>query len=276
MGAPGFAAMWSWYPSVLLGCAGLAAGYLALVRLRFTRRGLAFFTGVLALLAALVSPLDALGDTYLFSAHMAQHLLLILVVPPLLLVGLPRRIPSTLRSSWERIPKAVRRRARPSPLTAWLLGIGTMWVWHLPGLYNATMSDETLHLVEHLSFLVTSLIFWWPVLGPVKGQRMRSLTAIPYLVLASAATSLLGILLAFAPAGLYPAYLHPADPYGVLALLRDGWGFTPAVDQQAGGLLMWISGGPVYLGGALAALARWYAAAGEDQDKAIGEELHGK
>ncbi len=92
MSLPIFRAMWTWYPSVVLGCAGLAAGYLALVKLRPTRRALAFLAGVLVLLAALVSPLDALGDTYLFSAHMVQHLLLILVAPPLLIMGLPREM----------------------------------------------------------------------------------------------------------------------------------------------------------------------------------------
>ncbi len=173
-------------------------------------------------------------------------------------------------------------RLLPSPLLAWFFGIGVMWLWHLPVLYNAALADERIHLIEHLSFLATSVMFWWPVLGPVEAQRMKPLAAIPYLFLASAATSLLGILLAFAPAGLYPAYLHPADPYGILPLLREGWGITAAGDQQAGGLLMWIAGGPVYLFGALYAMARWYAAPDEEREKTsgsitvAGEDEYGK
>jgi putative membrane protein len=102
---------------------------------------------------------------------------------------------------------------------------------------------------------------------------------IPYLFLASAACSTLGIILAFAPPGLYPAYLKPDDPYGILALLRNGWGISAAVDQQAGGLLMWIAGGPVYLGGALYALARWYAAPEDTPmpgEKSLREGPHGE
>ena len=274
MSAADFLALWSWYPSVLVGCAALAVGYLALVRFHPTRRALVFLAGVLVLLAALVSPLDSLSDTYLFSAHMLQHLLLILVIPPLLLVGLPRlpSAPAGRAGDW----LSCAGRLRPSPVAAWFVGIGTMWVWHLPALYNATLANEDIHVVEHLSFLATSVIFWWPVLGPIAEQRLPATAAIPYLFLASAASSLLGILLAFAPAGLYPAYLHPIDEYHLLPLLRDGWGLTPAVDQQSGGLLMWIAGGPAYLFGALSALARWYSGAEEQGEFSIKKDAHGK
>ncbi len=98
---------------------------------------------------------------------------------------------------------------------------------------------------------------------------MKLTAAIPYLFFASAASSILGILLAFAHPGLYRAYLSPVDAYGILATFRNGWGITPAIDQQAGGLLMWVAGTPVYLLGALSALSLWYRAAEE------GEELHG-
>ncbi len=98
---------------------------------------------------------------------------------------------------------------------------------------------------------------------------MKPAAAIPYLFFASAASSILGIFLAFTHPGLYPAYLSPVDSFGILPILRDTWGFTPAFDQQAGGLLMWVAGTPLYLFGALSMLSRWYRAAEE------GEELHG-
>jgi cytochrome c oxidase assembly factor CtaG len=85
-----------------------------------------------------------------------------------------------------------------------------------------------------------------------------------YLFVAMAASSVLGMLLTFTPPGLYPAYLHPVDRLGILPLLRDGWGLTPAADQQLGGLLMWIPGSLVYLGAMMITLVRWYSAPEED------------
>ena len=235
----GLTRTWNWEPSVLLGCGGLAVGYAAALRRRFTGAALYFAAGLLVLLLALTSPLDALGDTYLFSAHMLQHLLLLMVVPPLLLLGSAGPL-ATL-------------------LLAWSLGIGTMWVWHVPALYNAALADEGVHLLEHLSFLVTATIFWWPVIAPSEGSRLVPHAAIVYLFAANAASSLLGILLTFAQAGLYPAYLYPDDRLGIASLLRDGWGLSPAMDQQIGGLLMWVAGGLAFLCAIIGTLVRWYS-----------------
>lgn len=261
-----FRSMWNGYPSVLAGCVLLLIAYLALTRFHLSRRALPFGLGLLVLLAALVSPIDTLGDTYLFSAHMLQHLLLLMIVPPLLLLGIPRG--AGIRMLRPRFLKRLEQ-TLSHPLVAWLLGIGTIWAWHLPVLYNTALANEQIHLLEHVTFLVTATIFWWPILSPIEERRMKLTAAIPYLFFASAASSILGIFLAFAHPGLYPAYLSPVDAYGILPVLRDGWGFTPAFDQQAGGLLMWVAGTPVYLLGALSALARWYGSAEE------GEKLHG-
>ncbi len=256
------ASTWSWDPSVLVGCAALIGGYLVVVRSRITSKMLFFVAGVLVMLLALESPLEELGDTYLFSAHMAQHLLLILVVPPLMLLGIPRWLAQRILD-WplaNRIERILNR-----PLLAWLLGMGTIWVWHAPILYNATLADENIHIVEHLSFLVTSSIFWWPILSPLTERRLAPLATIPYLFAASAATSILGIILTFSPPGIYPAYLDPKDEIGALPLLRDGWGLSPAADQQLGGLLMWVPGGLAYLSGIIGALTRWYSMPEEDE-----------
>lgn len=251
---------WHWHPSVLLGCLALLLAYLAARRRAGGWQGwrvAAFAAGTATLLLALVSPLDGLGDSYLFSAHMLQHLLLLQIVPPLLLLGLP---PAPIERLLRRPALAAAERALGQPLAAWLLGSGAVWAWHLPSLYNAALASEPVHIAEHLCFLATATIFWWPVLAPGGWARLGTLPALLYLFAAAASSSALGILLAATPPGMYPAYLRPADRLGILPLLRDGWGLTPSADQQLGGLLMWIAGGLLYLGAMLGVLARWYGA----------------
>ncbi|HYM68937.1 MAG TPA: cytochrome c oxidase assembly protein [bacterium] len=249
------AATWSWEPSVVAGCAVLAGAYLGLAGRAAPRRAVFFLAGVAALLLALDSPLDGLGDRYLFSAHMLQHMLLVLLVPPLLLLGIP---PDWARAAL-RVP-ALRRAERGlgHPVAAWVLGIGTMCAWHVPVLYNAALAHGFVHVAQHLSFLVTSVIFWWPVCAPLPEARMPALGAVGYLLAAALASSGLGIILTFSPPGLYPAYLHPADPLGLLPTIRGTWGLSPAADQQIGGLLMWVPGGLAYLCAILGTLGRWY------------------
>src|SRR5579884_3123123 len=245
---------WTWEPSVLLGCLALLVGYVALAR-PLTARATFFVAGDAVLLLALLSPLDTLGDAYLFSAHMLQHLLLVLVAPPLLLVGIPPRL-------FERFlqwPPARRvERVLGQPLLAWVIGMGTLWVWHLPALYDAALHSEGLHTFQHLTFLVTATIFWWPLVAPAPLRRLPALAGVPYLLAASFSSSVLGIILTFAPVGFYPFYLHPADPLGILRLVREGWGLSLRADQQLGGLLMWMLSTPVYLAILTVVFARWY------------------
>jgi putative membrane protein len=232
---------WDWEPSVVIGCAALAIGYLALVRRQLTRAPY-FLAGVLLLLLDLVSPIDTLADQYLFSAHVVQHFLLALVIPPLLLLGTP---------AFEVRGLDKLERVIGQPPVSWLLGVGTMLVWHIPALFNAALASDGLHIVQHLSFLVTGAIFWWPILGPLPDRRLPALAAVSYLFSACVCCSLLGAFLTFAPAGLYPAYLNPPQRL---------WGLDPKSDQQLGGMLMWVPGCFVYLAGILASVARWYAA----------------
>lgn len=245
---------WDWQPTVLAGCAGLLAAYLAPGR-ALTGRFWIFLLGVLTLMVALVSPVDTLGDRYLFSAHMLQHLLLILVVPPLLLLGIP---PAMIEPVLARPAVRAAEHALGHPALAWPLGISTLWLWHLPVLYDAALVNGSVHIVQHLSFLVTSTIFWWPVLGSLARYRLSLPIAILYLFSASIASSVLGIILTFAPAGLYWPYQHPVGSAAIVHLLRDQWGFDPASDQQVGGLLMWVPGGLTYLVVICGLLARWY------------------
>jgi putative membrane protein len=253
---------WGWEPSVVAGCAALIVGYFALVRRRTHARALYFVGGVLLLLLDLVSPIDLLGDQYLFSAHIVQHFLLALVIPPLLLLGVPRWLAQTAlrRPVLDRFEREI-----AGPPVSWLLGVGAMVAWHAPVLFNAALASEGLHIFQHMSFLVTGMLFWWPVIGPLEERRLSAFAAISYLFSACVCCSLLGAVLAFAQPGLYPAYLYPDDRLGILPLLRESWGLDPKNDQQLGGMLMWVPGCFVYLSGILASVARWYSRPDDDE-----------
>ncbi len=266
---------WFLEPSILCGCAALLVAYAYLARSRTAGQSVLYAGGVLALLLSLISPIDTLGDGYLFSAHMLQHLLLVLIAPPLLLLGIP---PTTWTALLAWSPARRAEAALGRPLVAWALGMGALWVWHAPALYDAAVREQGVHILQHLSFLVTATVFWWPILAPSAGQkegadrregedrrRLSPLGSIAYLMAAVVASSVLGIIITFAPTGLYPIYLHPLDRLGVLPLLRQGWGLSPAADQQIGGVLMWTVSSPVYLLGVVAVLVRWYTASEEEQ-----------
>lgn len=145
-----------------------------------------------------------------------------------------------------------------NPLVAGVAGMGVLYAWHWPPWYDAALRDEWLHIAEHLSFLIGATIFWWPVLGPRQEQLMSPVVALLYLFIAMLLQSILGIVLTFVPVGTYRAYLQPAERLGLLDLMRRSWGITPALDQQIGGLLMWVLGGPVFLAAMLSVLFRWY------------------
>ena len=248
---------WHWEPSVVAGCAALGFGYLTIGEKRACTTTVWFLAGVLLLLLDLVSPIDAIGDAYLFSAHVLQHFLLALIVPILWIKGMPRQFTEDLLK--RPLIRRIERNAGRPPVS-WLLGVGTMIAWHVPALFNAALANESLHIVQHLSFLVTGTIFWWPVLVPLENRRLVPLTAILYLFSACTACSVLGAALTFSPPGAYPAYLNPDDRLGGLGLIRGVWGLDPKSDQQLGGMLMWVPGCLVYLSAILATFARWYGA----------------
>ncbi len=252
-------ATWEPEPSILVGCALLFGAHLLASRGRPLRSVLIFLAGDLVLLFALISPLDELGDTYLFSAHMLQHLLLVLVVPPLLIAGLPEVPFRTLlrRKSMQRLQALLSK-----PAVAWFLGIGTLWIWHLPALYNLTLENEQIHIFEHLTFIVTGVVFWWPIFTPLQEYLYETATAMTYLGLGALTNTVLGVLLTFAPPGFYPYYVHPRDPYHALSLIRDDWGLDAAADQQLGGVFMWVFGGLFFLMALMVVLRRWYATPG--------------
>jgi cytochrome c oxidase assembly factor CtaG len=248
----------AWDPdvSVLIGCAALLAAYWAAHRNDFGRARW-FFAGVGVMLFALISPLDVIGDEYLFSVHMIQHLLLVLIVPPLLISGITPRF---ARRVVECRPLGAIERFLGNAIVAWTIGIGTLAVWHLPALFDAALNNEYIHILEHLCFMVSATIFWWPIFGPLPECRLSPLWAQLYLLGGALANSLIGIWLTFAPAGIYTPYLNPDDSLHLMQLLRSGWGMTPAVDQEVGGLLMWVGAGFVFISIMVAAMVRWLGA----------------
>lgn len=253
---------WDFDWSVIVGCVLFLIVYFLKAR-NYRWQRMCFVSGICILLLSLQSPLDALSDVYLFSAHMAQHLLLILLVPPLLLLG----IGESEARSWLKIAWIARtERVLGNPYAAWFIGIATMTAWHVPALYNFALAHEPAHIFQHLSFIATATIFWWPVLHPLPERRLHIGAAIAYLFAAAAENSILGIILTFMPVGHYPAYLHPNDDLGALNLIRNGWGISAAQDQRLGGLLMWVPGCSIYFVAILAVIGGWYAQPDADED----------
>ena len=188
---------------------------------------IAFLLGVLIMCLALVSPLDALGDDYLFSAHMLQHLCLTTFGPPLLLVGTPEWMIERLLN--KRIVFLVLKGLTWAPV-AFFLYNADFFLWHAPPLYNATLENDTIHIFEHITFIVFGILSWWPILSP--SQRLPRLSLggqILYIFLMGMPAVLLGAGLTFMPP-LYAPYL--LDPIV--------WGISHTVDQQLGGLIMWV------------------------------------
>ncbi len=248
-----FAEAWDFQPTVVVGTVALMLAYLWVVRFRLNRKTLLFGSGVLLMFLTLIGPLDFLGDEYLFSAHMLEHLLFYLAVPPLLLLGLPAEPLRRLLSNkiMTRVEAFLRR-----PIFAWLLAVATMWLWHLPALYNAALNNEGIHAVEHLSFLVTGTIFFWPIFTPLQSHRFSPVVGAVYIFSAMSANMILGILLTYAPLGYYPTYMHSTDATGLF--IRTVWKLDPQSDLNLGGMFMWIIGGLLYFASLMAVFSRLY------------------
>jgi putative membrane protein len=226
------------------------------------------FTGALVALGlALLSPLDALSGA-LVSAHMVQHLLLLLVAAPLLALSAPSS--AILRGSPLALRRASGRWRRRLGLThgnlgvlrhpaaVWLLSVGVIWFWHAAAPYDATLDNRLLHVLEHASFLVTAVLFWQVVVGVRGGARVSGGLGV-LLVFAMAMQSVfLSVLLTFARTPWYSGY----------AATTALWGLDPLTDQRLAGVIMWIPAGGIYLVVALALLVTWIRAT-EREDVAL-------
>ena len=237
---------WRWNSILLLFSALAVVGYF----LAFGRQGRpVYLAAALAVfLLALISPVSALAEGYLFSAHMVQHILLVLIVPALLLLSLPRSFS---------LPRLLA--GFTYPLVGWIAGVGAMWFWHEPTLCNAATTSRTVFAIQTISLLLMGSVFWWQVLAPRDAERLSPAAGIAYLFTACTACSILGIILTFAPVAICSVYQQPVDRLGLLHTIRGNWGLTSDKDQQIGGLLMWVPMCLVYLGAILAQLARWHS-----------------
>jgi len=253
---------WSFEPWVLVLLAASLLAYGLGLRRLWQRAGwgrgilplqaTAFGAGWLALVAALLSPLDALGAA-LFSAHMLQHEVLMVVAAPLLVLGRPLAAWAWVapRSGRHWLGRALHRRwwvrawqLITDPLVAWALHGIVLWGWHLPAAFEAALASSAWHALQHASFLFSALLFWWATLGP--SARHRPGAAGFYLFTTMLHTGALGALLTLAPTLWYHRYGDAASALGV----------DPLQDQALGGLVMWVPAGLAYPAAALMLLAQ--------------------
>lgn len=217
------------------------------------RRALAFGAGWVVTAAALVSPLDGLG-AQLFSAHMLQHEMLMVVAAPLFVLGRPlgafawalpwawtRGIGGFFHRPGWRAPWLV----ITAPLAAWLIHALALWLWHIPSLFQAALANEGVHGLQHASFFVGALLYWWSVMGHSPGRQAGAAMASLFTTMIH--TGALGALLTLAPVPWYPAYAGRTAAFGL----------DPLEDQQLGGLVMWIPAGAAYVACGLATAAHW-------------------
>jgi cytochrome c oxidase assembly factor CtaG len=251
--APGLLS-WSFEPAVTVPALAGAALYwrgFTMVSLRMPERfdvwrAVAFFAGLATLVLALCSPLDPLGH-FLLQAHMIQHLLLMMVVPPLLWLGAP--VAPVLLGLPRPLRRAVARGLAARPVRRLTAVIGhpafglvafslAFWFWHLPALYDLALGSDAWHHVEHVCFLATALLYWRPVIlaWPARSPWPRW-TMIPYLVLGEFQNTALSAILAFSDRVIYPAYEAAARLWGVSAL----------EDQSIAGAIMWVPGSLAFL-----------------------------
>jgi cytochrome c oxidase assembly factor CtaG len=250
---------WTWSPELILGCCAATAAYylLWLKRDRLGRPGL-FAASLAVVLLALASPLNVLAEGFLFSAHMLQHLALLLVAPAILLLSLPPgfRAPPGLRGgAW--------------PAASWACGVGAMWFWHVPALCDAATASRAIHGVQSLSLLVMGLVFWWPIFAPEPADRIAPWRGVAYLFGACLACTTLGILITLTPIDVCPIFREPVDSYGILPTIRGAWGVSAERDREIGGLLMWVPMCAIYVGAIVVEIARWFGAAGSGEREGV-------
>jgi putative membrane protein len=255
---------WTFEPVTIVLMLASGAAYVAGVRAAWRQGGAgavfrrwhvaAFAMGMLALALALNSPLDGLADL-VFSAHMTQHEILMLVAAPLLVFGHPMlaflwAVPGRQRIAVARAfrrPPALRTwRWLTNPLVVFVLHGIALWIWHIPVLFEWALHDDGVHAVQHSSFVITAALFWW---GMVHGRYGRAGygVGVAYVFLTALHSTLLGALLTLAPSAWYRSYEATSAARRLDAL----------ADQQLAGLIMWVPSGTIFIVIGLALVAAW-------------------
>jgi putative membrane protein len=215
---------------------------------------MAFVGGWISLFIALVSPLHPWGEV-LFSAHMTQHEILMLVAAPLFVLSRP-----FIAALWA-MPRAWRKTTNgfvrtkslqstwhflTNPFASWLIHAIALWTWHIPFLFQATLKSDVVHTLQHASFFLSALLFWYAIMASPRGIVSYG-AGVLYLFTTSVHSGLLGVFLTLTSKVWYPVYEKSTA----------SWGLTPIEDQQLGGLIMWIPAGIVYIIAGLFMFAGW-------------------
>ncbi|HET8786263.1 MAG TPA: cytochrome c oxidase assembly protein [Candidatus Limnocylindrales bacterium] len=261
---PTFASLilgWRFDPLIAVALAAAAIAWLVLVRRVGrahpgnpipARRTAAFMGGLAAIAIALLSGIEQY-DTTLFSIHMVQHLLLILIAPPLLAYAAPvTQVLRVASPAWRRRLVGVLHSgpisALSHPVVAWLTFTLVMWISHFSPLFDAALENRIVHDAEHAAYLAAGLLFWWPVVGADPAPRRLSYPVRAlYVLLQMPPSSFLGMLITFATSPLYPHYATLGAPYGIDAL----------ADQELAGGIMWVGGDVVLITAVLLIVAAW-------------------
>lgn len=219
-----------------------------------------FVGGVAVIFVALNGPIHDLSDNYLFSAHMVQHLLLMMVAPPLLLLGIPARL---LR------PLAARRGIRPvvrfltRPLIAFAIYNIVLVGWHFPAAYNLALVNHDVHIAQHLMFMAAAVIMWWPIVNPVPDltPTLASPLQMIYLFAMGIPMSVLSAMVTFADGPLYTWYTEAPRIFELSAY----------DDQKLGGVIMWVPGSLIFWTAISLVFYRWSKREEDDERRARDE-----
>lgn len=250
--------VWSIHPSTVIGLAALAGIFLWRSRhstpeqpLSILRR-IFFFSALFVIFASLNGPIHDLSDTYLFSAHMVQHLLLTMVMPPLLIAGVPGWM---LRPLLRNRAIATAARVVTRPIACFAIFNIVIAMWHLPVFYNAAMNNHNIHILEHLMFMAAAVLMWWPLTSQLPElPRLSYPGQMLYCFLMILPMSIVAVYISMADQVLYPAY---AAAPRITSL-------SPLDDQLLGGLIMWVPGGMIFMIIMTVIFFKWAARGGDD------------
>ncbi len=257
--------LWNWTSPAWLVALAILGAYLFAFRRAERRRVWVLGIGLALFVLAFASPLGPLSDGYLFSAHMVQHLLMLLVVPLCFILSLPAQ--SSSAGFAQSQPQGGNGPWLPLVIAAWIGGVGAMWFWHVPTLCSASTQSQSLGAVRDTSFIAAGMVFWWPIYAPVLRHRLPPLNGILYLFTACLGCTLLGIYITFTSITVCPAFASNVDRLGIMNGLRE-MGLTPGVDQNLGGLLMWVPPCTLYVAAIISLLCRWYTT--EETSQIVG------
>ncbi len=260
------------YLSILVGCIYLAGGYLLATgpaRRRYgwsdhpptTRQTTSFMLAVALIFFSLNGPLHRLSDDYLFSAHMVQHMLVMLLMPPLLIAGLPDWL---IRAGLRVRPVRIMARFLTHPVTAFVAYNVVFIGWHFPQMYNWALINHDVHILQHLTFMTVSVMMWWPVVNPVKELEIipTGPLLILYVFVFGIPATALSAMLTLSDSVFYPWYAMAPRVSSLSAL----------DDQRLGGLIMWVPGMLIFWTAMTVVFFRWTRDEYRDWGKEGGTE----